>query len=132
MIFVILGITNLCVFDALVGPRLITLEIRSPKEMSDISEEVTPVSIFARNIKPPVYITVETPQGALWTQDKLFPRQFKENLKGKARLGEGKMGEGQTFKIFAVATKEDLKIGPLVTIPPDSIHSNTVNVRRIR
>jgi len=32
---------------------------------------------------------------------------------GKARLGQGEVGIGDIFKIFAIATKEDLKIGLL-------------------
>jgi hypothetical protein len=130
--FIILGAANLFVFDIIVGPKLIALVILVPKEMNEIQGEVTQVSLSTRNIKQPIYIVVETPQGTFWTQDKLFPRQFKENLRGKARLGEGELGKGETFKIFAIATKEDLKIGVLGRIPPDSIYSNIVNVRRVR
>ena len=130
--FIILGAANLYVFDIIVGPKLIALEILMPKEMNEIQGDVTQISLSTRNIKQPVYIVVETPQGTFWTQDKLYPRQFKENLRGKARLGEGGTGMGETFKIFAVTTKEDLKIGPLESIPPDSIYSNPVNVRRVR
>jgi hypothetical protein len=53
-------------------------------------------------------------------------------LTENVRLGEWYIGVDETFKIFAIATKEDLKIGPLERIPPDSIYSNTVNVRRVR
>ncbi len=130
--FIILGAANLYVFDIIVGPKLIALEILMPKELNEIQGEVTQVSLSTRNIKQPIYIVVETPQGTFWTQDKLFPKQFKETLRGKARLGEGEVGIGETFKIFAIATKEDLRIGLLERIPPDSIHSNTVNVRRVR
>lgn len=75
---------------------------------------------------------VETPQGSHWTQDKLFPTQFKDNLSGKARLGEGEVGIGETFRILTIATREDLPIGLLERIPPDAIYSNTVNVRRVK
>jgi hypothetical protein len=131
-VFILFGIANLYVFEEIVGPKLTDLKIISPKEMSTIPSGTTEVSISARNVKPPVYVIVGTPQGALWVQDKVFPTKFKENLVGRARLGQGEVGIGDIFRIFAVATKDNLQIGPLVTIPPDSIHSNTVSVRRIR
>lgn len=132
-IFIVLGAANLYVFDVIVRHKLVaTIEILSPKEMSNIPEEVTPVSISTRNLDISVYIIVETPQGTLWIQDKLFPKRFKDNLRGKARLGEGEAGIGEFFRIFAIAPKEDLPIGILNKIPPDAIYSNTVTVRRVQ
>jgi len=130
--FIILGAANLYIFDVVIGSKLIDLKILEPKEMNEIQGDITQVSLSTRNIKQPVYIVVETPQGDFWTQDKLFPRQFKENLRGKARLGEGEVGKGQTFRIFAISTKVNLKIGVLDRIPPDSIYSNIINLRRAR
>ena len=131
-IYVLLGAFNLYVFGVIVGPRLIAIKIVSPTEMKEISGEITQVTVAARNIKLPIYILVETPQSTLWVQGELFSTRFKENLPGRARLGQGEVGVGDIFRIFAIATKDNLQIGPLVTIPPDSIHSNTVNVRRVR
>lgn len=131
-IFVVLGAFNLYVFDVIVGRKLVAIEIVSPTERKEISGELTQVTVGARNIRLPIYIVVETPQGTLWVQGRLFSTRFKEDLPGRARLGQGEVGIGDIFRIFAVATKEDLKIGPLVTIPSHSIHSNTVHVKRIR
>lgn len=131
MSFIALGAANLYMFDVIFGPKLIALEIMSPREMSDIPEEFTQVSISTRNIKLPIYIVVETPQGTLWIQDKLLPRRFKDNLQGRARLGEGEVGIGEVFRIFVIATEKDLPIGVLERVPSRAIYSNTVNVRRV-
>jgi len=48
--FIILGAGNLFVFDIIVGPKLIALEILVPKEMNEIQGEVTQVSLSTRNI----------------------------------------------------------------------------------
>jgi hypothetical protein len=47
-------------------------------------------------------------------------------------LGEGEVGIGETFRIFAIAAKEDLSIHRLDKIPQDAIWSNIVTVRRVR
>jgi hypothetical protein len=62
-----------------------------------------------------------------------YDKVSQDNLKRilwVGRLGEREVSIGETFKIFAIATKEDLKIGSFERIPLDSIHSNIVSVKK--
>lgn len=132
IIFLFLFAIDSYIMDKIVKPKLSKLEIVSPVNGKDVSNLFTDIEVNVRAVEDKlVYVVVETPQGSLWTQDKLFPKKFKDKLDGRARLGEGEVGIGGTFKIFAIATKENLPIGLLVKIPPDAIHSNTVTVRRV-
>jgi hypothetical protein len=133
LIFFILLFANITTFEMLVLPHLIKIEILVPQDKAEIANLVTDVKVFVMAVEDQsIYITVKTPQGTLWTQDKLFTSKFKDELTGIARLGEGEVGIGEMFKIFAIATKKDLPIGVLERIPPDAIHSkNTVTVKRV-
>ena len=133
-LFVILFVINLGIYDKVVGPKLTTIKIEEPKDNSRITSPITEVKVFVRKIELPIYLVVEIEQGTLWVQTKrhLQHNQFKDTLTENVRLGEWYIGVDETFKIFAIGTKEDLKIGLLERIPSDSIYSNIVNVKRVR
>jgi hypothetical protein len=132
-LFLILFVVNLGVYEKVVGPKLTTIEILEPKDGGEVLKPITEVKFFVRNAKWSIYLIVETPQGTQWIQAKrLIPNnQFKATLTQAVRLGEGYIGIGETFKIFAIGTKEDLDIGLIEKIPPYSIVSNMVTVKRI-
>lgn len=134
LLFFIILIANLWVYEKVVCPKLTTIEILYPKDGGEVSRPICEVKVFVRNVEWPIYPVVETPQGTQWIQAKRFipHNQFKTILTQQVRLGEGYISVGETFKIFAIATKEDFPIGILERIPPDAIHSNTVTVRRVR
>lgn len=119
--------------ERLVSPKLAKLEVFYPKTEVDIAGLATDVKVSVRGVEDQfIYIIVKTPQRTMWTQEKLFTRKFKDELIGKAQLGEGGVGIGETFTIFAIATKEELKIGVLQSLPLKYIPSNFVEVRRVR
>ena len=134
LLFFIILIANLWVYEKVVGPKLTTIEILYPKDGGEVSRPICEVKVFVRNVEWPIYPIVETPQGTQWIQAKRFIQhnKFKDTLTLQVYLGGGYIGIGEIFKIFAIATKEDLPIHRLDKIPPDAIYSNTVNVRRVQ
>lgn len=133
IIFLFLFAIDSYIMDKIVKPKLGKLEILSPTNGSDISNLITDVEVNVRAVEDKsVYIIVQTPQSAMWAQEKLSSRKFKDILPGRARLGEGNVGIGETFKIFAIATADDLPIGILSKVPQDAIYSKAVTVRRIQ
>ena len=135
LIIIILFCVNHVVYEKLVGPKLTTIEIMQPQNGSEIFQPTVEVAFFVRNIEWPVYLIVETPQGTPWIQhyQQMQHNKFKDILKQYAQLGDGSVGVGGTFRIFAIGTTENLETGhTLEKIPPQSIVSNTVAVRRVR
>ncbi len=104
---------NLWVYKEVIGPKLTTIEILSPKDKSEVSGPAIETRVFVRNVELPIYLIVETPQGTQWIQAKRYIQynKFKDTLTQEVRLGEGYIGIGESFKIFAIGTKEDLEIG---------------------
>lgn len=133
LIFIIIFKFNLLIYEKYVGPELTTIEISELKSKSEGLIFITEVNVFVRNVKVPIYLIVETPQGTKWIQSKRFVpnKQFKANLIEEVHLGGGYIGLGETFKIFTIGTEEDLKIGTITSIPSDSIKSNVMPVKRI-
>lgn len=133
ILFFILFVLNLGVYENVVGPKLTTIEVIEPKEGDKVSKPTVEAKVFVRNLEIPIYFIVETPQGTHWVQAKRFipHNQFKTTLIQEVRLGEGYIGIGELFKIFAIGTKEDLEIRYLEKIPPHSIVSNIVTVKRV-
>lgn len=133
IIFLFLFVIDSYIIDKVVKPKLSKLEIVLPVNGTDISNLLTNVEVNVRAVEDKsIYIIVETPQTDMWVQGKLSARKFKDELTGRVRLGEGELGIGETFRIFAIATKKDLPIGKLDKLPSDAIYSNMVNVRRIQ
>jgi len=133
LVFFVLLFANIAVFEIIVVPKLSKIEISYPKDGTEIMGLMTDVEILVRSVKHHLYIIVKTPQCSLWRQiDELKTEKFKDKLKGKAQLGELMLGIDESYEIFAIATKKDLPIGRLESIPPDAIWSNTVTVRRVR
>lgn len=133
VIFLFLFAIDSYIMDKVVKSKLERLEIVLPTNGTDISNLITDVEVNVRAVEDKsVYIIVETPQSAMWVQEKLSSRKFKDTLPGRARLGEGNTGIGETFKIFAIATADDLPIGILNKVPQDAIYSKAVTVRRIQ
>jgi len=131
LIFLFLLVIDSFIIDRLVRPKLSKLEVLYPRNGAEVANVITDVKVFIRAVEDrSIYIIVETPQGTMWTQEKLFTNKFKDELPGKARLGEEEVGIGKTFKIFVIATKEDLPIRKLDKVPSDAIYSNIVTVRR--
>jgi len=128
--FLFLVFADLAFFEKIAGPKLVKVVILYPHNGEKVSLH-TDVEVFVRKVEDRfVYIIVQTPQGTMWIHGKLFTSQFKDKLKGRARLGEGEAGIGETFKIFAIATKEEIRIGVLPALPSKYILSNVVEVRR--
>lgn len=125
---------NLWIYEKVLGPKLTTIEILSPQNREEVSGPAIEVRAFVRNIETPIYLIVETPQGSQWVQSKRYTQtnKFKDILTEVVRLGEGYIGIGEEFKIFAIGAKEDLEIGILEKIPPHSIVSNTVAVKKVK
>lgn len=134
MIFIILLMVNLWLYEKIIGPKLTTIKIVEPKENTNISMPITEVKVFVRNVKLPIYIIVEDPQGTHWIQSKRYipHNQFKDILSQEVRLGQGYIGIGEKFRILALGTEKKLEIGILEIVPPDSILSNVVTVKRIK
>lgn len=132
--FLVLFVLNLGIYEKLVSPKLTTIEVLEPKDRSEVSKPVIEAKIFVRNVEIPIYLIVETPQGTHWIQAKRFipHKQFKTTLSQEVRLGDGYIGIGESFKIFTIGTKEELEIGVLEKIPPYSIVSNVVAVKRVQ
>lgn len=132
VIFFIFLIANITIFETIVQPKLIKIEILAPQNNAEVLSPITNVEVSFRAVEGyRIYIIVETPQGTSWIQEKLFTSNFKGKLKGKAQLGELAVGIGRTFTIFAIATKKELPIGLHDKIPSDAIYSNIVSVRRV-
>lgn len=133
ILFLGLVFTNFVIFEHIVRPKLAKLEVIYSQQGVEVTNLFTNVKVFVRAVEDQsIYIIVETPQGTMWTQEKIFTRKFKDELVGKVQLGEGEIGIGETFKIFAIATKEELKLGILPSFPSKYTQSNSVEVRRSR
>lgn len=130
LILFLLFSVNLWVYEKIVGSKLTTIKIST----LEIIGSIVQVKIFVRNVKWPIYLIVETPQGTKWIQCKKYIPygQFKTYFIEEVRLGEGDIGMGKNFKILAISTKEKLRIGVLREIPPGSIVSNILIVKRVR
>jgi len=116
----------------IVRPKLAELEVIYPENGAEVANLFTDVKVSVRAVEDKsIYTIVKTPQGTMWTQEKLFTEKFKDELPSKAQLGEGAVGVDEAFKIFAIATKEELKIGVLPALPEKYIASNFVVVRRV-
>ncbi len=132
IIFAGILVVDSLTLEKVVKPKLSKLEVVSPKTGDEVANLTADIKVFVRAVEgQSIYIIVKTPQGTLWMQDELFPRQFKDDLDGRVRLGEGERGIGETFEIFAIATNQDLPIGILSKVPEDAIWSNKVKVKRV-
>lgn len=132
LIFLVLLLGDLTIFEIIVHPKLADIEIVHPLNGAEVANLTTEVQVFARALEGQlIYIIVKTPQGTMWAQKKLFTSQFKDTLRGQAQLGEGEKGIREVFEIFAIATREELQIGILPTLPSKYIASKIVEVKRI-
>ena len=132
LIFIIIFKLNLLIYEKYVGPKLTTIKLEL-KNKTEVSKSITEVEVFTRNIEVPIYLIVETPQGTQWVQpNKRFVpnNQFKANWVEKVHLGGESIGLEETFKIFAIGSEEDLKIGIIASIPSHSIMSNELEIKR--
>ena len=132
LIFIIVFKLNLLIYEKYVGPKLTTIKLEL-KNKTEVSKSITEVEIFTRNIEVPIYLIVETPQGTQWVQpNKRFVpnNQFKANWVEKVHLGGGYIGLGEIFRIFAIGSEEDLKVGVITSIPSHSIISNELEIKR--
>lgn len=132
LIFIGLLFADFYIFENFIRPKLAKLEVLYPKNGAEVTNLFTDVKIFVRAVEDQsIYIIVKTPQRTMYLQEKLFTKEFKDELIGKAQLGEGRIGIGETFEIFAIATKEELKMGVLPSLPLKYISSSLVEVRRV-
>lgn len=132
--FIIFSKVNLYTYEKVIGAKLAAIEILEPKYTDKVYGGIIDVKVFIRNVRVPVYLVVETPQGTPWVQSRIqIPAyQFKATLTQKARLGGILIDEPQTYRIFAIGTGSKLEVNRSEEIPTDSIVSNIVAVKRVR